>query len=76
MVAFSAWSMAWLYRKTSWPEWLLLGIVALCCFMPATTVLPIGLSGWQLNIAGIIGLAAVFQWQRLRHYVGAKISAG
>jgi hypothetical protein len=44
--------------------------------MPATTVLPIGLSGWQLNIAGIIGLAAVFQWQRLRHYVGAKISAG
>ena len=76
MIAFSAWSMAWLYRKTSLPEWLVLGAVALFCFLPAATALPLGVSGWQLNIAGIIGLAAVFQWQRLRPSLGAKVGAG
>jgi TRAP transporter 4TM/12TM fusion protein len=75
MIAFSAWSMAWLCRRMTLVEWLLLGIMTLFCFLPATTELPKGLSGWQLNIVGILGFAAVFQWQRLRPYVGAKVGA-
>jgi TRAP-type uncharacterized transport system fused permease subunit len=65
-IAFSAWTMAWLHRRTTWPEWLLLGLLALFCFMPAASALPTGLSGWQLNIAGMLGLAALYQWQRMR----------
>jgi TRAP transporter 4TM/12TM fusion protein len=65
-IAFSAWTMAWLHRRTTWPEWLLLGLLALFCFMPAASELPTGLSGWHLNVAGMLGLAALYQWQRMR----------
>ena len=65
-IAFSAWKMGWLHRRTTWPEWLLLGRLALLCFMPATSALPRGWSGWHLNIAGMLGLAALYQWQRMR----------
>lgn len=75
MIAFSAWTMAWLHRRTTWPEWLLLGILALFCFMPATTELPGGLSGWELNIVGVLGLAAVYQWQRIRPRVRVRAGA-
>jgi TRAP transporter 4TM/12TM fusion protein len=65
-IAFSAWTMGWLHRRTTWPEWLLLGLVALFCFMPAASQLPRGLIGWHLNIVGVLGLAALYQWQRMR----------
>jgi TRAP transporter 4TM/12TM fusion protein len=74
-IAFSAWTMGWLHRRTTWPEWLLLGLLALFCFVPAAHELPGGLSGWQLNIAGILGLAAIYQWQRMRPATRAAADA-
>ncbi|MDH3288222.1 MAG: TRAP transporter fused permease subunit [Betaproteobacteria bacterium] len=65
-IAFSAWTMGWLHRRTSWPEWLLLGAAALMCFLPAAFVLPGDFSGGQLNVLGILVFAALYGWQRTR----------
>jgi hypothetical protein len=54
---------------------LLLGLLALFCFMPAASELPKGLSGWHLNVAGMLGLAALYQWQRMRPAVGVVADA-
>ena len=43
---------------------MLLGGVALLCFLPADSAPVDGLSGWQMNVAGMLGLVALFIWQR------------
>jgi TRAP transporter 4TM/12TM fusion protein len=65
-IAFSGWTMGWLHRATSWPEWLLLGLAAVLCFLPAALVLPGDLGGGQLNVLGILALAVLYAWQRAR----------
>ncbi len=65
-IAFAGWTMGWLHRGTSWPEWLLLGMAAVMCFLPAALVLPGDLSGGQLNVLGVVALAALYAWQRTR----------
>jgi len=65
-IAFAGWTMGWLHRGTSWPEWLLLGMAAAMCFLPAALVLPGDLSGGQLNVLGVVALAALYAWQRTR----------
>lgn len=72
-VAFAAWTVGWLHRATSLWEWLVLGVVAVLCFLPADTVVNGAISGWQLNIAGMLGLPLVFLWQRRRR---AELAAG
>jgi TRAP transporter 4TM/12TM fusion protein len=65
-IAFSAWTMGWLHRRTSWPEWLLLGAAAVMCFLPAAFVLPGDFSGAQVNVLGILAFAVLYGWQRVR----------
>jgi len=64
--AFSGWSMGWLKRRTTFFEWIVLGAIALMCFLPAAMELPAGTTGWQANIAGMILLAGFYLWQRAR----------
>lgn len=72
-MAVAGWSMGWLHRRMSWPEWFIAGVVVLFCFLPPTTVLPVDLRDWQIKIVGKLGLAAIYQWQRMRPYVGVKV---
>jgi len=62
--AFSAWTVGWMYRGTARWEWITLGILALMCFLPADLKLLGDIDGWQANIAGMIGVAVFYLWQR------------
>ena len=64
VLAFAAWTMAYLHRATTKLEWLLLLAAALMCFMPANLVLISTVPGYALNIAGWLLLAFVSVWQR------------
>lgn len=63
-IAFSAWTMGYLRRKTSPAEWLLLGAAALFCFLPATLALPGGLPAHLVNAAGAGLLVWIYARQR------------
>jgi hypothetical protein len=58
-------------RQATWTEWVVLGAITLCCFVPANSAPLAGVSGWEINIAGMIGVAAIFQWQRMRPKLAA-----
>jgi TRAP transporter 4TM/12TM fusion protein len=64
VLAFAAWTMAYLHRATTKFEWLLLLAAALMCFMPANLVLISTVPGYAINIAGWLLLAFVSVWQR------------
>jgi len=68
-IAFAGWTVGWLYRRTSFLEWILLGVVALLCFLPANTAVVGSMGGLQLNIVGMLGFVAIFVWQR-RYRIG------
>ena len=63
-IAFSAWTMGYLRRKTSPVEWLLLGAAALFCFIPAKFQLPGGFSAYIANAAGAAMLVLLYVWQK------------
>ena len=63
-IAFSAWTMGYLRRKTSPLEWLLLGVAALFCFLPAKFQLPGGFSAYLANAAGAATLVLLYVWQK------------
>ncbi len=63
-IAFSAWTMGYLKRKTSPPEWLLLGVASVFCFLPAKFQLPGGFSAYLANAAGAALLLSIFAWQK------------
>jgi TRAP transporter 4TM/12TM fusion protein len=63
-IAFAGWTVGWLNRGTSLWEWVVLGVLALLCFLPADTAITGEISGWQMNIAGMLGLPAFYLWQR------------
>ena len=63
-IAFSAWTMGYLRRKTSPVEWLLLGAAALFCFIPAKFQLPGGFSAFIANAAGAAMLVLLYVWQK------------
>ena len=63
-IAFSAWTMGYLRRKTSPVEWLLLGAAALFCFIPAKFQLPGGFSAYIANAAGAAMLILLYVWQK------------
>jgi TRAP transporter 4TM/12TM fusion protein len=64
VLAFAAWTMAYLHRATTKLEWLLLLAAALMCFMPANLVLISMVPGYAINIAGWLLLVFVSVWQR------------
>ncbi len=64
--AFSGWSMGWLYRRTTPVEWVVLGGIAVMCFVPPALQLSELITGMHVNIGGIVALAAFYQWQRRR----------
>ena len=63
-IAFSAWTMGYLRRKTSPVEWLLLGAAALFCFIPAKFQLPGGFSAYIANAGGAAMLVLLYVWQK------------
>lgn len=65
-IAFSAWTMVYLYRRTTLVEWIVLGIAALASFMPVDLVITEAVSGRILNIAGAVLLAMIYYKQRVQ----------
>ena len=64
VIAFSAWTVGHFRRKTSPLEWLLLGVAALFCFLPAKFQLPGDLSAYLANVAGAALLLLIYAWQK------------
>jgi TRAP transporter 4TM/12TM fusion protein len=62
--AFAAWTVGWMFRGTARWEWIILGILALMCFLPFDLKLLDAIDGWQANIAGMLGVGAFYLWQR------------
>ncbi len=65
-IAFSAWTTGHFRQKTSPDEWLLLGLSAVCCFVPAQVRLPGDFSAYLVNAAGAILLVLIYVRQRGR----------
>ena len=64
VMAFAAWVMGHLHRRTTKPEWVVLALSALLCFLPVDIGLAEPLPGHALNVAGWVLLAGVSLRQR------------
>lgn len=62
-LAFACWTMSFFRRRTTWPEWGLLALAAILCFLPLDLQLAPQVPGYVANIAGAALLAGVYAWQ-------------
>lgn len=68
-VAFAAWTMGYLHSKTSRVSSLVLAVITLALFFPAELDTGFGMSGFTINISGIVAFIIFLLLQR-RQQVG------
>jgi TRAP transporter 4TM/12TM fusion protein len=63
VIAFGSWTIGYLHRPVTKPEWVVLGFAAVMSFLPLSVEL-LTVPGYAINVTGWVLLAGVSFWQR------------